>query len=119
MLGGGRFFYDLCIEPLFDKTMAQLVQAIHHHATGETLQAVALPSSGDGAGQDPMEGLDDEPLRQALSQLKLTDYAKVLLREGVDDFETLLALSNQDLKGMGFKVGHICKIEGLRGETPA
>eukprot|EP00045_Choanoeca_perplexa_P016710 m.229456 g.229456 ORF g.229456 m.229456 type:complete len:1953 (-) comp17337_c0_seq1:65-5923(-) len=112
ILGGGRFRYDLFIETLFEKNMAQLVQEIHRKATGEQLVIAPGSSSAPDPDKDPME----DRLRQALEHLNLTDYATALLREGVDDFETLCALSNEDLKGMGFKVGHIRKIEGLRAD---
>lgn len=42
-------------------------------------------------------------------------YAPALLENGIDDLDTLKALSASDLSGLGMVIGHIRKVEKLKG----
>lgn len=63
-------------------------------------------------GLQPGRDLDENhPVMQFLEEAGLAQYAKVLLRSGFDDLETLLDIEDSDMKELGIPRGHAVKLK--------
>lgn len=81
--------------------------------------ALKRASQGGSSVSGGVDGEDAGEIVAFLAALKLDQYAPVFARHGVDDVETLRALTKADYEQMGVLLGHRTKITSRLGAAPS
>jgi hypothetical protein len=113
----GDYYFDLYEKERFDERMEQVLELMLKLTSGSSQEAqqsvAAMPDLTSPGPAEAAHGLN-----AMLDSLNLQAFARVLLANGIDDFQILHSVGNDDLQKMGFRVGHIAKIRAFLADPP-